>query len=118
LITIKFMLDWLDRPMQVFGRLGMLGLACGATSAAITVAMKVVSGTDMTGNPLLLLTVLSTLLGVQFICIGLLSEVIVRLYYGSRNSRHYGVRDRININEEGKALPFRAHPSQSLRRSA
>jgi len=118
LITIKFMLDFFDKPMRLFGRLGLFGLAAGAISGIVTVAMKFLSGVDMTGNPLLLMTVLSTLLGAQFICIGLIGEVIVRSYYGARNSRHYGVRECINIDDAVPSVPFRAEQSTTIRRSA
>jgi len=118
LITIKFMLDFFDKPMRLFGRLGLFGLAAGAISGIVTVAMKFLSGVDMTGNPLLLMTVLSTLLGAQFICIGLIGEVIVRSYYGARNSRHYGVRECVNVDDAVPSVPFRAEQSTTIRRSA
>lgn len=98
LITVKFLLECFDRPMRLFGR---LGLACGLVSllAGIgTLTMKSQFGVDMTGNPLLLLTILSTLLGAQFFGLGLLSEVCTRIYYSLRGGKHYAIRECVNLN--------------------
>src|SRR3954452_20007333 len=75
LITVKYMLDYFASPMKLFGRFGLAGIAIGTLAAFATVAMKFAGGVDMTGNPLLLLTVLSSMLGVQFFSLGLLGEV-------------------------------------------
>jgi hypothetical protein len=91
--------------MKLFG---MLGLACGGgamLSGAATLAMKLGSGIDMTGNPLLLLTAMLAIVGVQFCSLGLLGEMSTRLYYGSQNRRHYTVRELINFEPAQTRVP-------------
>lgn len=60
-------------------------------------AMKILGQVDMTGNPLLLLTVLLVTSGIQFLSLGLLSEVNARTYYGSQGKQHYAVRQLLNF---------------------
>ncbi|MHC4878074.1 MAG: glycosyltransferase family 2 protein [Planctomycetota bacterium] len=100
LVTVKFTLECFDRPMRMFGRLGLLSGLVAAIAGIATIVMKYQAGIDMTGNPLLLLTVLATLLGAQFFGLGLLSEVVARVYYSSKNSAHYTVRERVNFEAE------------------
>jgi len=69
-------------------------LACGggAMAGAATVLMKLLGGVDMTGNPLLLLTVLAATVGVQFFVLGLLGEVSARIYHECQGKPPYRVR--------------------------
>lgn len=92
LLTVKFMLDYFDRPMRLFGRFGMASLVASATCGLAAIAMKIVSGTDMTGNPLLLCSVLCAILGTQFFSLGLLGEISTRLYYSRNDKRPFAVR--------------------------
>jgi glycosyltransferase involved in cell wall biosynthesis len=114
LMTVKFLLKYSASPMKLFGMFGVL-CAAGATLAGTgVVAMKLLSGIDMTGNPLLLLTALLAIVAVQFCSLGLLGEVNTRLYFGSQNRRHYTVRNLVNI---GISEPHRAEPLR-IRRAA
>ena len=58
--------------------------------------MKLAAGTDMTGNPLTLLTVLALIGSVQFLSLGLLGEVNARIYYASQPKQNYAVRRMVN----------------------
>ncbi len=106
LITVKYMLDYFASPMKLFGRFGIGGLAIGMLAGMVTVAMKFAGGVDMTGNPLLLLTVLSSMLGVQFFSLGLLGEVNARIYYGSQPKQNYAIREFVNF-EDSPIVPMR-----------
>lgn len=108
LITVKYMLDYFASPMKLFGRFGLASIALGAVAGLVTVGMKFAGGVDMTGNPLLLMTVLSSLLGVQFLSLGLMGEVNARIYFATQPNRNYAVRELVNF----------AEPAISLRRAA
>jgi glycosyltransferase involved in cell wall biosynthesis len=108
LITVKYMLDYFASPMKLFGRFGLAAIGLGGLAGIATVAMKFSSGVDMTGNPLLLLTVLSSMLGVQFLSLGLLGEVNARIYYATQPKRNYAVRELINFDQRVIPLPRRA----------
>jgi glycosyltransferase involved in cell wall biosynthesis len=99
LITVKYMLDYFASPMKLFGR---IGLACGALSllaGLATLGMKLAAGIDMTGNPLMLLTVLSAIGSIQFLSLGLLGEVNARIYYAAQPKQNYAVRRVVTSNQ-------------------
>lgn len=102
LITVKYLLDYFASPMKLFGMIGIGCGAVGAGSATATLLMKWLGGVDMTGNPLLLLTILSVMVSVQFLSLGLLSEVSARIYYASQSKRNYAVRKLINFQPDGR----------------
>ena len=95
--------------MKLFGLLGLgcCGLA-GATGSG-TIAMKLLGQIDMTGNPLLLLTIFSMMAALQFFSLGLLGEVSARIYYTSQPKQHYAVRETLNLTVEGASFPRVKH---------
>jgi len=72
LITVKFLYSYLTRPMHFLGTGGLFAIGLGFASVLGAIAMKLYSQTDMTGNPLLLLSVMLVLVGIQLISMGLL----------------------------------------------
>jgi glycosyltransferase involved in cell wall biosynthesis len=98
LLTVKFLHGYLTRPMHAIGGLGLAMLFGGFLSLALTVGMKAVSGVDMTGNPLLLLSVMLSLVGVQFLSFGLLGELLARTYFESQGKAAYAVREALNLD--------------------
>jgi hypothetical protein len=98
LMTVKFLICYSVSPMKLFGGLGMAAFGGGLATAGATVAMKLVGGVDMTGNPLLLLSVLGLVVGVQFFVLGLLGEVCSRIYFACREREPYAVRRLHNFD--------------------
>lgn len=99
LITVKYMIQYQTSPMRLFGGLGLASLLAGGASAAATIVMKLARGIDMTGNPLLLLTVFAGLAGLQFFVLGMLGEVCVRTYFESQGKRPYAIRSLVNFDQ-------------------
>ena len=97
LITVKYVLDYFPSPMKLFGLFGILCGFLGAASGAGTVAMKLGGSVDMTGNPLLLLSIFLLMAGLQFLSLGLLGEVCARIYYGLQTKQNYAVRETVNL---------------------
>ncbi len=104
LITVNFLLRYFDSPMKLFGRAGIWCGVIAAVSGISTLAMKIFSGTDMTGNPLLTLTVLSIMVSLQFLSLGIIGEVCTRMYYTNSNNRHYAVRNIIRHQNDHPAI--------------
>ncbi len=99
LVTVHFMLRYSARPMQWFGLLGMAsGMLAGVALLAV-LAMKLAWGTDMTGNPLLLVTVLATMLAVQFVSLGILGETTARIFFRTRGLAPYAIRSVRNLSD-------------------
>ena len=97
LITVKYMLDYFASPMKFFGRIGFGCWAVALVAGLSTLGMKMLAGVDMTGNPLLGLTILSIMVGVQFLSLGLLGEVHARVYYATQPNQNYAVRELVNF---------------------
>jgi glycosyltransferase involved in cell wall biosynthesis len=92
LLTVKFLLSYSTRPLQVFGSLGVgLGLLGGGILAQLS-WVKLVDGQDIGGKPRLLLGVLLVIMAVQFIMLGLLAEVQARAYHESQHKPIYTIR--------------------------
>jgi len=102
LITIKFLHSYLTRPMHILGLAGLVSMGLGVVSLLATIWMKAHRGIFMTGNPLLLLSVMLELVGVQFISLGLIGEVLSRTYFESQGKTSYGVRDTLNLDAPRK----------------
>jgi len=104
LITVKFLHSYLTRPMHVLGTAGLVSMGLGGISLLATMAMKYLFHPPvfMTGNPLLLLSVMLELVGVQFISMGLLGEVLTRTYFESQGKSAYTVRATLNLDAESK----------------
>ena len=99
LILVKFLLSYSNRPIQVFGKMGLGVLALAGISGAATVFMKLHQDMDMTGNPIFMLTVLLIVIAIQFIAIGLISEINVRTYYESQGKPTYAIRETFRGRE-------------------
>jgi len=92
LITVKFLQSFSTRPIQAFGPLGLiLGFIGGAFSIYLA-ADKLILGHDIGGRPLLLLAVLCIILGVQLIVMGLLGEMLARVYHESQHKPIFFVK--------------------------
>ncbi len=94
LLTVRFLLSYATRPMQIFG---LIACCCGVVGGAILsylTGIKLLLGASIADRPLLLLGVLLVVLAAQFISIGLLGEMIVRSYGAERTA--YRVREEIN----------------------
>ena len=93
LVTLKLLMSYTNRPMQMFGGLGLIAMAAGGVSGLATLAMKTFGGIDMTGNPLLYLTMLLLLTSLQFISLGFLGELTTRTYHETQRKPIYVVRE-------------------------
>ncbi len=100
LITIKFLSRYLTRPMHFLGTLGLFVMTLGFLTLGGVVAMKLGFDHSMTRNPLLLLSVLLTLVGIQLLSTGLIGEVLARTYFESQDKRPYAIRETRNLAEK------------------
>ncbi len=97
LITVKFMGSYATKPIYIFGGTGIFLLVCSSFSGIAVVVMKLILNNSMIRNPLLLLTVMLIILGVLFIQIGILAEILIRVYHESQKLPAYRVKEKINL---------------------
>jgi len=93
LLTVKFLLSYSTRPLQIFG---LVGLTMGLVGAAVTgwLSIQRLLGYQAIGNrPLLLFGILLIFTGVQLITLGLLAELQARTYHESQDKPTYAIRE-------------------------
>lgn len=89
LLVVVFWQRYSTRPIHLFGGLGILSMLAGIISGAYLTIMKFAYGASIANRPLLLLTILLILLGVQFIVFGFLADILIKVYY--KDSRNYSI---------------------------
>jgi dolichol-phosphate mannosyltransferase len=99
LITIKFMASYQTKPIYVFGSFGMLAFAISLFSGLYAVFLKVIHKADFVQTPLPVLSIVMFAVGVQFLLMGLLAEMLVRTYHESQAKAIYAVRERLGFKE-------------------
>jgi glycosyltransferase involved in cell wall biosynthesis len=99
LVTVKFLLGYSTRPIQIFGLLGVISFSLGLIIGAYLSALKIFFGHPLSDRPLLLLSILLVIFGVQLITMGLLGELVVRSYYESQNKPTYMVKEILGITQ-------------------
>lgn len=103
LMTILFLRRYNARPMHLFGGVGIVSAVLGGLIGSFLAAAKIAAGIEggvegfrayrIGDRPLLMLSVLLIILGVQFLVMGLLAELVVRTYHESQNKPVYHVKE-------------------------
>jgi hypothetical protein len=102
LLTVRFLLSYSTRPIHIFGALGLLTAGAGGTVGLYLSYVKLILGQNIGGRPLLMLAILLVVVGVQFVTMGLLGELVVRTYYESQNRPIYAVREVLDAGRESE----------------
>ena len=108
LVTVKFLLSYATRPLQMFGPTGLL---IGLTGVAITGYLgyvRLFTGQAIGDRPLLLLGILMVFAGLQLVTLGLLAELQARTYHESQGKPIYVVRavlERSNAGDLARTAP-------------
>ena len=104
IITIKFLLSYLTRPMHLFGRAGLLGTSIGGLILTYLFFYKITGHEIIEQHgPLMIAGVVLLLAGLVMFTTGILGEVMMRTYFESQDRRIYAVRE-IRIQEaDGKS---------------
>ena len=137
LVTVKFLLSYSTRPLQIFGLLGIGATALGALITAYLGYVRLILQQPIAERtPLLLVGVLLVFIGVQLVTFGLLAELLARTYYESQNKPVYVIREilqtpdmaHVDIMTAGRAPRRRSgqararpadhrHPTRAVRRA-
>jgi hypothetical protein len=93
LLTVRFLLSYSVRPMQLFGLLGILTMMLGLSTGIYLTGVKLLGGQNIGDRPLLLLAILLVVVGIQMLTMGLLGEMVTRSYYETQQKPIYYIRD-------------------------
>jgi glycosyltransferase involved in cell wall biosynthesis len=109
LVTVSFLLSYSNRPMQLFGTVGLLSSGLGGLVLVYLAGSKAIRGLlygreafrafRIGTNPWTMLAVLLTVLGVQFLMMGLLGEILTRTYHEAQKKPIYTVRRVLEVTQ-------------------
>ena len=105
LVTVKFLLSYSTRPLQMFGPLGLLLGAGGVAITGYLGYVRLFGGQSIGGRPLLVLGMLMMFLGVQLVTLGLLAELQTRTFHESQGKPIYAVRELLESRLPGDGGP-------------
>lgn len=106
LITVRFILSYSTRPLQIFGGAGLIMGAAGILIGLYLTYVKLILGQNIGDRPMLILAVLLIILAVQMISIGLVAEIVVRTYHEAQHKPIYMVREALGVDTvETQSLP-------------
>jgi glycosyltransferase involved in cell wall biosynthesis len=98
LMTIKFMASYQTKPIYVFGTFGMIAFSISVLAGMYALFLKLFHRADFVQTPLPILAIVMFAVGVQFLLMGLLAEMLVRTYHESQAKPIYAVRERFESN--------------------
>ncbi|KAA1245274.1 glycosyltransferase family 2 protein [Aquimarina sp. RZ0] len=101
LLLILFQRKYLQKPLYLFGNMGMLFFGTGMLINIYLISIKLM-GEDIGTRPLLLLGILLILVGIQFFTIGIVTDLLMRTYYESQNKKPYNIRKIITFEKKEK----------------
>jgi len=99
LMTIKFMASYQTKPIYVFGSFGMLAFLISVLAGLYAVFLKLFHKADFVQTPLPILAIVMFAVGIQFLLMGLLAEMLVRTYHESQSKAIYAVRERLGFGK-------------------
>jgi len=97
IMLVKFLNEYINKPLYMFGSVGFLLLGLGLFSLFYLIFLKLFLEESIGRRPLLILSVLLILAGIQLISTGLLAELLVRIYYRTKDTKPYVIQEKINL---------------------
>ena len=99
LMTIKFMASYQTKPIYIFGTFGFLSFFVSFVAAVWALVLKLLHKADFIQTPLPIIAIVMFAVGIQFLLMGLLAEMLVRTYHESQSKRIYSVREKIGFEK-------------------
>ena len=105
LMTVKFLISYKTRPLQIFGLWGLLMTSVGGAAWAWLAYVKYIRHEGISDRvPLLLAGTVLLVTGVQFIVLGLLAEMLARTYHESQDKPVYVIREVLEAQDAPRDL--------------
>ncbi len=93
LLLMAFFIKYRQKPMHLFGSMGLLSLGIGGLISLYLMVDKFILGDDIGARPLFFTAILLIIAGIQLISTGFIAELLMRTYFSSKNSRPYVVAE-------------------------
>lgn len=107
LLLILFQRKYLQKPLYLFGNMGMLFFGSGLLINLYLIVVKLM-GNDIGTRPLLLLGILLIVVGIQFFTIGIVADLLMRTYYESQDKTPYNIRKIVKFDTKEKTPTLHA----------
>lgn len=98
LIVVMFLHRYFVKPIYIFGGFGLLSFALSAVSFTWMMYLKLILGVSFISTPLPLFSAMTLLVGFISVLMGLLAEMLVRIYFESQGRTSYLIKERINFS--------------------
>jgi hypothetical protein len=103
LLTVKFLLSYSTRPLQMFGVVGIVMAVLGVAINGYLAYLRLFGHQSIGDRPLLLLGILLVFSGFQLVTLGLLAELQIRTYHESQDKPTYVIRDVLDASSRDEA---------------
>jgi glycosyltransferase involved in cell wall biosynthesis len=97
LVTIKYLSSYSTKPIYFFGKAGFYSFILGVITFLMAIYFKLFLDASFIQTPLPTLTALFVIVGIQFILIGLVADLVMRNYYESQDKPIYLIKEKINL---------------------
>ena len=95
IIFIKYMINYSQRPIQIFGLIGLITGGIGSIVTLYLIIMRLFFEQPLSTRPLFILSVFMIFIGVQLITMGIIAELIMRTYHEAQNKPTYAIKEII-----------------------
>jgi hypothetical protein len=99
LFTVKFLLNYSNKPIYLFGGAGAVLMSIGALDLLYLLIRRTFYGVPVFTSPLLQIGVMFFIMGFQSVLMGLIAELLARTYHESQQKPTYTIRKTINLSE-------------------
>lgn len=100
LVTVKFLGTFSTKPIYLFGGSGIFCIFLGILASVITLIQKLGYGIWVHRNPMISISIFFLLVGFQFVMMGLLAEIMIRIYHESQDHPTYWIQETVNLKSE------------------
>lgn len=97
LLLVTFLSSYMSRPIHFFGGIGFLSLFLAVLVLAVAVYLKIFEAVSLIQTPLPILSAMLVIVGIQLILMGVIAEMLMRVYYESQAKTPYVIRQTVNL---------------------
>jgi glycosyltransferase involved in cell wall biosynthesis len=97
LVVLKFLTKYMARPMHFFGGIGFVSFGLGMLSGIFAIMLRIMQYANISRTPLPTIAAMFIIVGVQFVLMGVVAEIMIRTYYESQGKTPYTIKDKINF---------------------
>ena len=102
LLVIKFLHNYISRPIHFFGKYGFYALTAGFLFELWAISLKIFENRSFIATPLPIVGIMFFIVGIQLILTGIVAELQMRTYYESQNKKPYVIQNTTERKREPK----------------